>query len=660
MTATVSLPPLLIRDADAITGPWLSAVLGRKGLSIVGMRRIGTGQMSQTYRVTYTHAETTGTVVVKLASHDPTSRATGVGLGAYFREVAFYQRLSGRIHGPIPQCYLAEYDPSEGWFTLVLGDAIGAQQGDQVAGCDANTAEIVMRALARLHAPVFNDLATGTSDFLNLPNPIDQTLLSTLLPGFLARYGDQIAEEHAEVCRRYVAVADAHTADVRAPLGLVHGDFRLDNFLFGGSGECLVVDWQTVTWGPVMLDAAYFLGGSLDVEERRAHEARLVRVYYDTLLQHGVANFSWEQCWGEYRRQVYWGVAMVVAAAMVVERTKRGDAMFMAWLRRACQQVLDLGSLDLLPENAAAPQPLRPPAVDEEPHRPGSEPLWNESWYFDAVSDRGDVGLYVRLANVPNQGAGMYTVAVVRPGRPTVMVTDYTSAPPKLAAAVQTVTSGDYRATQQCIAPLEAFHVQFEGTAQQYTDDAAPLRGETGEPVGLMLDLWWRTDGVPYAWRASTRYEIPCHVQGTVSIAGDEFAFAGPGQRDHSWGSRDWWANDWMWTAFQLSDGTRVHAVTLPDLTGFAVGYVQRDREVVELTTGSATAVPGPDGLVERAELSLGTEPLEVDVKPQGFGALRMEAADGRIALFPRAMATFRTADGRTGSGWIEWNVNQR
>src|SRR6201997_1692662 len=389
MPATVSIPPLLIRDADAITGPWLSEVLGREGLSIVGMRRIGTGQMSQTYRVAYTDAEATGTVVVKLAADDPTSRGPGVGLGAYFREVAFYQRLSGRLQGPVSQRYLAEFDPREGWFTLVLGDAIGAQQGDQVAGCDVATAEIVMRALARLHAPVFNDLAVGTSDFLNLSNPIDQTLLSTLLPGFLARYGDQIAEEHADVCRRYVAVADAHTADVRAPLGLVHGDFRLDNLLFGGSGECLVVDWQTVAWGPVMLDAAYFLGGSLDVEERRAHEARLVRVYYDTLLQRGVANFSWEQCWDGYRRQVYWGVAMIVAAAMVVERTERGDAMFMAWLRRACQQVLDLGSLDLLPETAAAPQPLRPPAVDEEPHRPGSEPVWNESWDFDGASDRG-------------------------------------------------------------------------------------------------------------------------------------------------------------------------------------------------------------------------------------------------------------------------------
>ena len=30
---------------------------------------------------------------------------------------------------------------------------------------------------------------------------------------------------------------------------------------------------------------------------------------------------------------------------------------------------------------------LRPEPVDEGRHEPGSEDLWNESWYFDAVSD---------------------------------------------------------------------------------------------------------------------------------------------------------------------------------------------------------------------------------------------------------------------------------
>ncbi|HTY33446.1 phosphotransferase [Mycobacterium sp.] len=347
----VHQPALLIAGPDGITSAWLCEVLGRDNLHVADTQPIGTGQMSQTHRVTYLDGTgNSGTVVVKLASDDPPSRAAGVGVGAYFREVTFYQRLNRQIDGPTPECYLAEYDPEQGWFTLVLQDAAESRQGDQVSGCDPITADKAIRALARLHAPVFDDKTIGASDYLNLPNPINQALLSALLPGFFERYGDLIAHEHAEVCRRYVEVADAHTADIRGPRGLVHADYRLDNLLFDRNGECTVVDWQGVQWGPAMLDAAYFIGGSLTVEDRRAHEQRLVRSYFDTLSENGVTDFGWDRCWAEYRRQVFWGVAMTVAASMVVQRTERGDAMFMAMLQRACQQALDLGSLDLLPE----------------------------------------------------------------------------------------------------------------------------------------------------------------------------------------------------------------------------------------------------------------------------------------------------------------------
>jgi len=80
---------------------------------------------------------------------------------------------------------------------------------------------------------------------------------------------------------------------------------------------------------------------------------------------------------------------MTVAASMVVVRTERGDDMFMAWLERNAQQVLDLDGLALLPaQGAARPPALRPEPEDEGRHPPGPEQLWNESWYFDAVSDR--------------------------------------------------------------------------------------------------------------------------------------------------------------------------------------------------------------------------------------------------------------------------------
>ena len=98
-----------------------------------------------------------------------------------------------------------------------------------------------------------------------------------------------------------------------------------------------------------MRDAAYFIGGALPVEERRAHEESLLRAYHDELLAHGVAGFSWEQCWEEYRRQCFLLLVMTIAPAMVVERTERGDDMFMAVFGRAAQMAIDLNATSSCP-----------------------------------------------------------------------------------------------------------------------------------------------------------------------------------------------------------------------------------------------------------------------------------------------------------------------
>ncbi len=616
--------------------------------------------MSQSHRVRFRAEDEPHTVVVKLASDDPTSRATGVGMGAYFREVAFYRNLAERIGDPLARCHLAEYDRVEGWFTLVLEDIVGATQGDQIAGCSVEEARIALRQLARVHAPVLGDPALGAADFLNQTNPLNQDLLKMLLPGFIERYGDQVAAEHQEVCRRFVASLDRWAAEQVPPLGLVHGDYRLDNLLFG-NGTCKVVDWQTVSWGPAVADVAYFVGGCLRVEDRREHEEELVRLYHDGLLAQGVNSLSWEVCWEQYRRQCFNGILMSVAAPMVVERTERGDRMFMTWLARNAQQVLDLDALALLPEpSTSPPQPLRPEPHDEGRHAPGPEPLWNESWYFDAVADDRQLGLYVRLGRLPNQNLSLYTAAICGPGRPSIMLVDPAAPLPDAEDDLQAIDLERLHAQQQCEDPLQRFAVKVSGTAEAHEDQSAPLRGEPGTPVQVELDLIWETAGIPYAWRQATRYEIPCRVSGRVRMGEEELQFSGIGQRDHSWGSRDWWALDWMWSALHLDDGTHTHAVGIPQMPGFGVGYVQKEGELVEITSVESSEEVAGNGLVTGAQIRSEPDGLGVEIEPTGFGALRLEAPDGRLSLFPRAMCNVRTADGRAGAGWIEWNRVQR
>ena len=656
-------PPVL-RTVDELTADWLAAALGTGPIASLETEPVGTGQMSDSHRVRITYASSAdsgpATILLKTASSDERSRATGVGLGAYEREVRFYRELAPRIGGPLADCSAAVIDPEDGWFTLLLEDVAPAVQGDQIAGCTPDEALLAVHELARLHAPVFADSQLGATPWLNQPFPLNQAVLAQLLPGFFERYDERIAPEHRAVCERFVASLDGWLADRRPPLGLVHGDYRLDNLLFGTGAaphRFIAVDWQTVGWGPVMTDASYFLGGSLRTPDRREHEERLVREYHQALHAHGVRGFSWEDCWTGYRRESFLGILMVIAPAMLVERTERGDDMFMTTLERYAQQVLDLDAIALLPEpGAGRPAPLRPEPGHEGAQEPGPEELWNDSWYLDVVSDDGAVGIYTRLGRYPNLGAAWVTAAICGPDRDTVMLVDYDG---PLPDADLTVQAEDYRAEHRVDAPLERFSVRIEGTGRRFADPAAILRGEEGEPVPVAFDLEWETHGEPYAYRVTSRYEIPCRVRGTLRVGDEEIAVQGRGQRDHSWGTRDWWSADWMWSAGHLDDGTRFHGVEfrIPDAPKLGLGYLQPpEGGVEELDRVVASEELAPDGLVTGARVVYGD--LELTVEPTGYGPLRLEAPDGRVARFVRAMCRVTAADGRTGVAWYEWNRN--
>ena len=99
--------------------------------------------------------------------------------------------------------------------------------------------------------------------------------------------------------------------------------------------------------------------------------------------------------------------------------------------------------------------------------------------------------------------------------------------------------------------------------AQQFAQPEDAYTDTNWEPVEASLDLTWTTDGVPYHYDVTTRYEIPCLVSGTVTVGGETFSVDGQGQRDHSWGVRDWWAFGWCWNSMRLDDGTRIHDVDI-------------------------------------------------------------------------------------------------
>ena len=657
----------VVERPEDLTAAWLTAAIGAGTIADFSVQRIGTGQMSECYRVQLTYADGRpgpDTVVLKVAATDPMSRLTGGNLGLYEREVGFYRDIAPRLRGPVAPCYHAAFDPSAGIFDVLLADANPAVVGDEIRGATIAQAQLAVTQLARLQGPLLGDTTLAEARWLRRDTPVTQGLITALYAGFVDRYGDQIAAQHREVCERLVGGFDAYLAEETAENrmhGLVHGDYRLDNMLFGAAGAdrpLTVVDWQTVTWAPAMTDLAYFLGCALPVAERRTHYDALLQAYHAALGPD--APISLADVREGVRRQSFFGVMMAIISPMLVERTERGDEMFMTMLQRHCEHVLDVDALAILAAPTVA-EPLRPSTEDESAHVATDEPLWSESWYADFADTTSGFGGWVRLGLIPNQPTAWLHALLCGPGLPTVAVVDCHVPLPTDPWALQTGAVGFTHSVRD---PLQAYHIGLHGRGQSYPDPAALLRGEQGTPVDVAIDLVWSTDGTPYKYRMTTRYEIPCTVSGTVTVDGQRHTFdAVPGQRDHSWGVRDWWSMDWLWSALHLDDGTHLHAVDIriPGIPAVGIGYVQdRSGTLTELQTITASQTFDADGLPASATLAVKPGDITATIDVRGHAPVRLISVDGRISEFPRVWATISTADGRSGVGWLEWNRNLR
>ncbi len=347
---------------EALTPAWLTealaGVLDGAVVTDVDLTPVGTGQMCDSVRLRLTYdrlvsATAPATVVAKLPAADEQSRATGVALRSYETEVRFYQQLAPELGIRTPRAHYADIDVATGSFVLLLEDMAPARQGDQLAGCTLAEATAAIDQLVGLHAPRWGDPALAELDWLARDPEASRAFMLGLLPnlwaGFTERYADRLGPEVHEVGGAVIGGLERYMDDP-SPRTVTHGDYRLDNLLFGGPPDVptvAVVDWQTTALGNGLSDVAYFVGAGLLVDERRPNEEALVRRYHERLTGAGV-ELPWDDCWRAYRRGTVSGVIMALAASMLVERTARGDDMFMVMAERHARHALDLDALGAL------------------------------------------------------------------------------------------------------------------------------------------------------------------------------------------------------------------------------------------------------------------------------------------------------------------------
>jgi hypothetical protein len=354
------IDPPLVADPDHVTPAWLTAVLRHAG-AIAGdtevtafeATQIGTGQVGANVRyvLEYDGAGGPASVVGKFSSRDPDSAAAGIATLTYETEVAFYRQLADTVAISRPHCYYAAIEHGTADVVLVLDDITPAVQGDQIAGCTIEQAELALDEAAKLHGPRWGDPGLADLAWLDRSGTIDASVVLMMWEGFRDRYRSTLSPVSLDEGERLMGALDRWWGSPRERPTVVHTDYRLDNMLFGtgpGARPLTVVDWQTVQLGIGAHDVAYFLGNAFEPEVRRSCEERLVRRYHDALVGLGVDGYSFDRCWHDYMRASHASFLMAVFASMLVGRTPRGDEMFMKMANRSAQMAADLDASSLL------------------------------------------------------------------------------------------------------------------------------------------------------------------------------------------------------------------------------------------------------------------------------------------------------------------------
>lgn len=357
--------------SEEIDDGWLTDAL-QSGLGVTAKvvgheaTTIGTGQVGENvrFRLRWDQAgeHLPATVVGKFPSASEVSRAAAVAMSTYVKEVGFYRDLRPQVGIRTPFVSAIEWDPSTHDFALLMEDIAPARAGDQLAGCSVAEAELVVDQAVHLHAPTWGRLAElEAHDWLGGSSDDGQIafrtqLFEVLTPGFVDRFASRLTADDlalaAPLGEAFPVWYDhvREWADRHDGWCAVHGDYRLDNILFGAppsSPAITVVDWQTVSIGTGPADVAYFCGAGLLPEVRASVERDLVERYAAGLHAAGI-DVDDDAVWEGYVLGSVTGYYMALLASQIVEQTERGDEMFAVMAERHADQMRTVGLFDRL------------------------------------------------------------------------------------------------------------------------------------------------------------------------------------------------------------------------------------------------------------------------------------------------------------------------
>ena len=355
---------------DEFTSEWLTGALRAGGvLEDERVTEVEASPLSENFgflgsltRLTLAYdrprAGAPASVIAKFPASAELNREFARQYGIYVKEARFYRELRpGLAAMPTPRAFHAAHDPATGDGVTLLEDLRGVLRvGDQMASPSHAEAERVVTQAAGLHAAWWGRAETPELEWIPKTDGPVWGMAPATLQGFWPVYREHFGhllttDLIAAIERTWEAMTWVFAQFARPPVTVLHGDYRLDNMFFPETegDPVTIIDWQLLARGRGPYDIAYFASQSLDVEQRRATERELLRRYHEALLAGGVRDYSFDDCFEDYRLATLWCAVYPIGMGGGLGGDERARALTTEVSRRCFTAIQDLDAASILP-----------------------------------------------------------------------------------------------------------------------------------------------------------------------------------------------------------------------------------------------------------------------------------------------------------------------
>ena len=311
----------VITNIEQLTPDWLTNIFKNNGyltqgkiteiISIIPLRE---GSITYSLELKFSEdaqrEELSSNIVVKTLSYDDKLLRT--------REAKFYSIVAKTMsEKPIPTCYDSVFSEETGLSHIILENFSRTHEQYSEYLPSKRYFEKAIDSLAEIHAFWWDHKRLkelSKHSFVYYPmiensfNKKENLQWINEQERFLDLIEEKISDKRRKLLKTIFSLYPqvAHERFKKEKITLVHNDAHIFNFYFpkksvNQKSKAILFDWECWGVGAGCQDLVYMIGFWHFPDYRHLIEKDLIKYYHNVLLKYSVKDYSWDECWYDYR-----------------------------------------------------------------------------------------------------------------------------------------------------------------------------------------------------------------------------------------------------------------------------------------------------------------------------------------------------------------------